>query len=357
MDGTSQVHALPSLTATLPQVTRLFLGRFKKRNAAPYEVPHRTDKIEKIDTRRPLCCGQAALVHGTGHSLQDLGVDKLDYGSRLSFANLAEQLNNAGSSPLAKCFKLKKVSSSIQELVRCAESGIYLVHCYWLNEEDCETFFESHSSKEIRNAHALGYECVPHFIVMNLDTNVMFITPELDFITPKDRADPNHFLDRMRDEYHLVFDTSGKSSGNIRQLYIQATDTAAEFSCHNTPDILENYHMRVKSTGSRSRKRAALHRSRKRAALHRGIASASAEPLPKRSCQWPREFETEIEVETEPCDTSVGERVLQVGGMILLLWPAHLFRCLVVTVWRCRNPGLRFLRRRTLSMQGSRRQR
>ena len=55
------------------------------------------------------------LVHGTGHSLDELGINKMPYDSHLSFRHLSNQLGEG--SAIAKQFRFEKVQHTIHEVL------------------------------------------------------------------------------------------------------------------------------------------------------------------------------------------------------------------------------------------------
>ena len=207
--------------------------------------------MAKIDHTDPLCCGQAMLVHGTGHSLDELGIAKLPRGTQLSFKELNQQLRSLRSTRLAKCFRLKTVPRDFSIFhMLSSQRGVYGVHCYHFNREDAEDIPSEYDVRKLFEEK--GIEAITHFVVFNMWTGVVFLDPELEFVTLKDKQDTWGFLDRLRDEHALLFDTSDKSSSNIRIFSLEIVP-AAFTSKYNTPACITDLIMSTRGAGEATR--------------------------------------------------------------------------------------------------------
>ena len=225
------------------------------------------------------------LVHGTGHSLDELGIKKMPRESHLSFRHLACQLGDG--SAIAKQFRFLTVQHTIHEVLGFT-SGIYGVHCYFADAEDLEDSLIS--SSHIRNAfHGDGVETQAHFVLINNDTNVIFIAPELFIPSAEQKVTPQLMLDRLRKPpYSLLFDTSLQYSHmNIRQLVLQATNAAC-CTRYNAPECIEEL---MSKAGKK-------HRAYWEEEAGRRVAARLGSEVPT-----PEEVEVEVEVEGEslPC--------------------------------------------------------
>ena len=224
------------------------------------------------------------LVHGTGHSLDELGIKKMPRASYLSFRHLGCQL--LAGSALAKQFRFQTVQHTIHEVLGFT-SGIYGVHCYFADAEDLEDSLIS--SRHIRNAFlGDGVETQAHFVLINNDTNVIFIAPELFIPSEEQKATPQLMLDRLRKPpYSLVFDTSPKSHMNIRQLALQVCEAACG-TRYNAPECIQEL---MSKAGKK-------HRAYWEEEAGRRVAARLGSEVPT-----PEEVEVEVEVEVEslPC--------------------------------------------------------
>ena len=225
------------------------------------------------------------LVHGTGHSLDELGIKKMPRDSHLSFGHLGCQL--CAGSALAKQFRFETVQHTIHEVLGFT-SGIYGVHCYFADAEDLANT-QMTSSDHIRDVwNRYHVETQKHFVVINNDTNVIFIAPELFIPTKEQKATPQLMLDRLRKPpYSLVFDTSSKSHMNIRQLALQVCKAACG-TRYNAPECIEEL---MSKAGKK-------HRAYWEEEAGRRVAARLGSEVPT-----PEEVEVEVEVEVEslPC--------------------------------------------------------
>ena len=225
------------------------------------------------------------LVHGTGHSLDELGIEKMPYESHLSFRHLACQLGDG--SAIAKQFRFLTVQHTIHEVLGFT-SGIYGVHCYFADAEDLADT-QITSSDHIREVwKRFHVETQKHFVVINNDTNVIFIAPELFIPTKEQKATPQLMLDRLRKPpYSLVFDTSLSSRMNIRQLALQVCEAACG-TRYNAPECIQEL---MSKAGKK-------HRAYWEEEAGRRVAARLGSEVP-----IPEEVEVEVEVEGEslPC--------------------------------------------------------
>ena len=88
-------------------------------------------------------------------------------------------------------------------------SGIFLIHCEVVHAEDYELEDDQHT------------ESVPHYIVYNAGTRVLFLYPEVLVIKDEDIQDVRAFLARIRKPPYLVRVASGDGSARqwVRQIW------------------------------------------------------------------------------------------------------------------------------------------
>ena len=78
-------------------------------NVSKSKLPYRTNVVFQQPLNEPVCCSQLALVHGTGHSLEQLGISPQEEGY-MSFAEMSEDmLKGASTTLLGKAFRLQKL--------------------------------------------------------------------------------------------------------------------------------------------------------------------------------------------------------------------------------------------------------
>ena len=182
-----------------------------------------------------ICCGQAMVIHGTAHSLEELGIEELPATVKTSFSILNEAFIHA-TSPLGRAFRFFPQELGIEALLHHGCGG-WGVHVYHFNAEDIVLV----NSDTVRSSYEeSGVEAIPHFIHLNLDTNVIFLNPEVVFLTKEERQHPRLFLQRMRrPPYLLVFDTSAWSSSNIWALGLECRPRVAQESNYNDKPALK----------------------------------------------------------------------------------------------------------------------
>ena len=105
-------------------------------------------------------------------------------------------------------FRLRKLLlADVCEVFR-QSSGIFLIHCEVVHAEDFDV--------EDRLT-----ESVPHYIVYNAGTRVLFLYPEVLVIKEEDIRDVSAFLARMREPPYLVRVASGDGTARqwVRQIW------------------------------------------------------------------------------------------------------------------------------------------
>ena len=124
-------------------------------------ITYVTDSVVLTEPRI-LCCAQAAVVHATGMTLEELGLDKIDISSGLGFSAI-QGLLQLGA--LSSAFVLRKpanLTTSV-DVFRC-NHGVFLIHCFHYHSEDKDFDMK---------------ETIPHYVVYNAATRVLFLYPEV----------------------------------------------------------------------------------------------------------------------------------------------------------------------------------
>ena len=73
--------------------------------------------------------------------------------------------------------------------------------------------------------HAEDADCqyadlIPHYVVYNAGTRVLFLNPEVVVVTDSDMEDIDTFMSRLRQAPYFVRITSGAARGKIRRLWV-----------------------------------------------------------------------------------------------------------------------------------------
>ena len=139
-------------------------------------VDYRTDYILHLPPQK-FCCGHVALQHATGMSLQALGIQPEPYGTQLSYKVLAKHLSNGAKllGHTQQQFTLSTTELSAHEVFAPGNTGIYLMMTYHFHWEDIQDV----NSSNVRDMKFInGVEPIPHYIVVNLDTHVLYLDPE-----------------------------------------------------------------------------------------------------------------------------------------------------------------------------------
>jgi hypothetical protein len=150
---------------------------------------------------------------------------------------MLEQSLKHTKEPLGQSLRLCKRPYSVLDML-ALEAGIFGAYCWHFDAEDIVEV----DSNYVRNHHrdGNGVEGIPHYVLFNQDTNVGFLAPEVVFMRPEEKANPQLFLDRLREPpYQLVFDTSPLSKNTIRQFYIKTNHPGAKMSNYNTKSDLQ----------------------------------------------------------------------------------------------------------------------
>ena len=144
-------------------------------------VPYRTDVVCRTPKGVNLCCGQQMLTHGTGHTLEELGIEQVHFNTYLSFKELNTMLRQAEE--MRCCFSLISPELGTLDVFR-ARTGIFAVHCYHFDREDILDI----DSNTVRTCKLQGLEPITHFILVNTDTNVIFLAPEVVMMSVQERS-------------------------------------------------------------------------------------------------------------------------------------------------------------------------
>jgi len=171
------------------------------------------------------------LVHGFASSLEELGLEQLPTEALTKYKALEESLVKA-TELLGRSLRLCRRQYSVLDML-ALEAGIFGAYCWHFDAEDILEV----DSNYVRNHHrdGNGVEGIEHYVLFNQDTNVGFLSPEVVFMRPEEKANPQLFLDRLREPpYQLVFDTSTLSHQTIRQFYIKTNHPGAQMSNYNT---------------------------------------------------------------------------------------------------------------------------
>ena len=179
-----------------------------------------TDVIELVKSKT-LVCYQSALVNALGVSLASLGMPQVPYprdqhdpGARASFKEIQKMLHD---------FELRKDGVEFGEVTQVftQTSGVYLLSAYVTHSEDADFEYA---------------ELIPHYVVYNAGTRVLFLNPEVVVVTDSDMEDIDTFMSRLRQAPYFVRIPSRDSRGNIRRLWVPRA-RAARYP-YNAPDLL-----------------------------------------------------------------------------------------------------------------------
>ena len=164
-----------------------------------------TDVIELVKSKT-LVCYQSALVNALGVSLPSLGMQQVPYprdqhdpGARASFKDIQTMLHD---------FELRKegLDFEVMTQVFTQTSGVYMLSAYVTHAEDTEWEYA---------------ELIPHYVVYNAGTRVLFLNPEVVVLTDSDMEDIDTVISRLRQAPYFVRIPSRSTRGNIRRLWVR----------------------------------------------------------------------------------------------------------------------------------------
>ena len=120
-------------------------------------------------------------------------------------------------------FELRKDGVDFGEVTQVftQTSGVYLLSAYVTHSEDADFEYA---------------ELIPHYVVYNAGTRVLFLNPEVVVLTDSDMEDIDTFMSRLRQAPYFVRIPSRDGRGNIRRLWVPRA-RAARYP-YNAPDLL-----------------------------------------------------------------------------------------------------------------------
>ena len=187
--------------------------------------PWATDAVHLLPDKT-FVCYQAALVLATASPLQDLGIEHEPVPSNnraattgASFLDLHVALTR--NSP----FRLRKTCfPSALDLFR-ARDGVYIIHTEVTDKEDCD----------VPHEHT---ETIPHYVVFNAGTRVLFCLPEVVVIDDHDLDDmEKSIVDKLRQEPYCLRLPVNQGNRPIRQVMVRNEVAARRFPFVR-PDLL-----------------------------------------------------------------------------------------------------------------------
>lgn len=130
----------------------------------------------------------------TALSAEDLGMDVIEPSadSSIPFKFINECCFGAAQG-LGKLFRLRKLDYDIMripDIFKCPD-GIYLIHCFHYHWEDIDY-------------HEEGVEKIPHYIVYNAGTRVLYTNPEVLVLENKDIEDVHSFMEKLTQKPYLL---------------------------------------------------------------------------------------------------------------------------------------------------------
>ena len=179
--------------------------------------PWATDAVHLLPDKTYVC-HQAALVLATASSLQDLGIEHEPVPSNNRAATTGASfkgLNDAllGNSP----FELRKVSFASAGDVFRAREGVYIIHTEVTDREDCDVPHDE-------------TETIPHYVVFNAGTRVLFCLPEVVVIDDHDLDDMGtSIVDKLRQEPYCLRFPVRQGNRPIRQVWLYNKADARRF--------------------------------------------------------------------------------------------------------------------------------
>lgn len=203
------------LVRTSPNVNRTGKGLM---------VAWATNAVALVEAKS-MVCYQACLVNAVGVSLAHLGIaaaplprDQYDPAARASFKDMQTMLGGGGSD-----FELRKEGIDFDWVMEVFTQtvGVYLLYASVTHWEDAD--FE----------HA---EVVPHYIVYNAGTRVLFLNPEVVVVDDSDMHDLAGFVHKISQAPYLVRLHQGAARRTIRRLWVARA--RAHLYPYHAPELL-----------------------------------------------------------------------------------------------------------------------
>ena len=119
--------------------------------------------------------------------------------------------------------ELRKEGIDFEEVTQVftQTSGVYMLSANVTHSEDADCEYA---------------ELIPHYVVYNAGTRVLFLNPEVVVVTDSDMEGIDTFMTRLRQAPYLVRIPSRAPRGNIRRLWVPRTRAA--LYPYNAPDLL-----------------------------------------------------------------------------------------------------------------------
>lgn len=150
-----------------------------------------------------------------------------------TFTHIARRLRMGPASSLGHSFILKKPPSrivSVEDVMLREQSGVFAIDCMHYDAEDMQYVKEGTTQEEV--------EGIPHYVMFNAGTSVLYTYPEALVITAVDRERPNWFFEKLTEPpYLLSFKRREKANKLVRQLFIELNEQALELP-YSHPDKL-----------------------------------------------------------------------------------------------------------------------
>ena len=120
-------------------------------------------------------------------------------------------------------FQLRKEGIEFGEVTQVftQTSGVYMLSANVTHPEDADCQYA---------------ELIPHYMVYNAGTRVLFLNPEVVVVTDSDMEDIDTFVNRLRQAPYFVRIAPGAACGKIRRLWVRRA--RAHLYPYNAPDLL-----------------------------------------------------------------------------------------------------------------------
>jgi hypothetical protein len=179
--------------------------------------PWATDAVHLLPDKT-FVCHQAALVLATASSLQDLGIEHEPVPSNNRAATTGASFKGLNDAlPYLSPFELRKVSFASALDVFRAREGVYIIHTEVTDREDCDVPHDE-------------TETIPHYVVFNAGTRVLFCLPEVVVIDDHDLDDmETSIVDKLRQEPYCLRFPVRQGNRVIRQVWLRNNAHATRF--------------------------------------------------------------------------------------------------------------------------------
>ena len=135
-----------------------------------------------------------------------------------TFAKLHHRLHMGPDESLGKLFFLRKPIAPMVTVVQdlfVERSGVFAIHCEHYHEEDIDYPEQS--------------EGIPHYVMLNAGTGVLYTYPETLVLEDEDRRDLDSFFEKLKKPpYLLLFKRSTPVKVLARQFFIAVSPRALE---------------------------------------------------------------------------------------------------------------------------------